>query len=221
MNLPRQHFQIKIHSEKHFQKSMVSYLAYSVKTCVLKAKAKQNRIRICAVLSKDDKYTNTLLPHVQTNPVRCRIQEWVGTLAHYCVNFSHLPMGSFTAVAPLAAVYLRVIADTVSRDRWQECLGFNRRHRDSGCEFLWWGSVFAHTALISNRPRRLVPYFWKYLVTQFVLTFAIAFITFSPAVNIFTTRFIRNECQSNLFAISLNTKRRSKGGKQHFVYSAL
>lgn len=32
----------------------------------------------------------------------------------------------------------------------------NARRRDSGCEFLWWGWVFAHTALISNRPRRSV-----------------------------------------------------------------
>lgn len=64
--------------------------------------------------------------------------EQIGTLARYCVNFSHLPMGSFTAVAPLAAVYLHKWLLIKSLETDGESLwDLNMRLRDSGCEFLW------------------------------------------------------------------------------------
>lgn len=71
----------------------------------------------------------------QAGAERCRLlqaSQRVGTLAHYCVNFSHLPMGRFTAVAPLAAVYLQVIADGVSGERWRESRGFRREAQRLG-----------------------------------------------------------------------------------------
>lgn len=64
--------------------------------------------------------------------------EQIGTLARYCVNFSHLPMGSFTAVAPLAAVYLHKWLLIKSLETDGESLwDLNMRLGDSGSEFLW------------------------------------------------------------------------------------
>lgn len=64
--------------------------------------------------------------------------EQIDTLARYCVNFSHLPMGSFTAVAPLAAVYLHKWLLIKSLETDGESLwDLNMRLRDSGCEFSW------------------------------------------------------------------------------------
>lgn len=120
--------------------------------------------------------------------------ERVGTLAHYCVNFSHLPMGSFTAVAPLAAVYLRVIADRVSRERWRESLGFKREAQRLGLWVFVMRNEFSLIllSLVIDHGARWCVLLLEILVNQFVLTFAISFNAFSYGVNIFHQRFIAN-----------------------------
>lgn len=109
--------------------------------------------------------------------------EWTGTLAH-CVNFSHLPKGSFTAVALLAAVYLRVIADRVSRDRWRESLGFRREAQRLGLWVFVMGMSFPLMllSLVIDRGTWWCGLLLETLVNQFVLTLAIALNTLSYRV---------------------------------------